>query len=95
MTQLPLAVSKLFAHRIMDTSFPPSYSLNLDLYEEEESTLCCVKITKFYRKNQPFIYEFKDTEGNNYEKIGALAGVANHDFRLTGIPISFQMVIKW
>ena len=66
MTQSPLAVSKLFAHKIMDTSFPPSYSLNLDLYEEEESTLCCVKITKFYRKNQPFIYEFKDTEGNNH-----------------------------
>ena len=50
----------------MDTSFPPSYSLNLNLYEEEESTLCCTKITKFYRKNKPFIYEFKDTEGNNH-----------------------------
>ena len=51
----------------MDTSFPPSNNLNLDLYKaEDNNSCCCGKITKFYRKNKPFIYEFKDTEGNNH-----------------------------
>merc|ERR1712048_42563 len=56
---------KTHADIIMNTSIPPS-NLNLDLYEAEDSNHYCFKITKFYRKNKPFIYEFKDTEGNNH-----------------------------
>ena len=41
--------------------------MDRDLYYEEEELLCFGKnITNIYRKNEPFIYDFKDTEGNNH-----------------------------